>query len=212
MNSASSDNVVYGSGTGIHSNIGAGIGSSGFYGAAANNFMGSAPNAPGSGMQTGFQGGAGAPGNIGGRANFGSISQIASDLSRGLGASGHTNAATIVGALPSLNQMLRSGLNLPVNSSFGNFHLTYQSPFSLSNNFQMRPTNGYGSGFAAYDSPHAHNGRVDFSASAKVGMGSANSMSAGGNNQAIGSHAPGGRGPGGSSAEPSTSLSFHLAF
>lgn len=188
----------------INPNIGAGIGSSDFNGDTASGFTGSTGSAFGNGTGNGFGNSMNRPANFGGTTGLGALSQLDGDLSRGLGAGGHSNAAAALGVLPSFNQFLHGGLSLPASSSFGNFRLSYQSPFSVTNNFQMKEMNGYGSGFATYDSPHLRSGRVDFSASAKIGMG--NGINQGG----FGAHGPDGHG--GNSSDPSTSLAFHLSF
>lgn len=154
--------------------------------------------------------------------NLGSLFQLAGDVSRGLDASGHANLGTALGVLPTLNQLVRGGLSLPMSSSFGSFRLSYQSPLALGSMMGSRMmTNGYGSGLAAYQSPHARSGRVDFSASALMGMGSGGASSyRGGQNGGMGGgmgqggsggHGPGGHGAGGQS-EPSASVSLHLSF
>jgi hypothetical protein len=163
------------------------------------------PNFGGPGMRGGvgssaFNGGVSNPFGSGTRSGF-----------RSMG--GSANSGSPLGPMPSFNQMMHGGLSLPMNSSFGNFRFSYQSPFSLSNSLQMNTLNGYGAGFATYESPHARSGRIDFSASAKVGMGSANGMSNYGSDW-MNQGGPGGHGPGGHGAadQPSTAVSFRLKF
>jgi hypothetical protein len=162
-----------------------GQGTRGGSGFASNGFSGGIANPLGGGVRSGFRG----------------------------GVAGSDNPAGFLGPGASFNQMMRGGLSLPMNSSFGNFRFSYQSPFSLTNNLQMNALNGYGSGFATYESPHARSGRIDFSASAKVGMGAVNGMSNYGgdwtNQGGAGIHGPSGHG---ANEQPSTAVSFRLKF
>ncbi len=157
--------------------------------------------------------GGGQPG--GSPLNFGSLFQLAGDLGRGLDSSGHTSLGTALGTLPTLSQLTRSGLSLPMASSAGNFRFSYQSPLSFAGmNGTSLAVHGYGSGFAAYDSPHARSGRFDFSASALMGMGSGSTAS-GVNSSSMGHGGPGGPGGHGGSnsqSQPSASVSLHLSF
>jgi hypothetical protein len=190
----------------------------GLSGSTRSRFSGGAGSGFGAGMGTGFRGASGGSGNYGegfNGFNLGSFPPLTGDPGRGPGVGGHGNAAGAIGAVPSFNQLFRGNLSLPVNSSFGNFRLSYQDPLSLSNSFQMRGLNGYGSGFATYDSPHARSGRIDFSASAKVGMSSGYGSSGYGmgNFGSGGTNAPGSHGPGGNPAgQPSSAVSLHLTF
>jgi hypothetical protein len=218
MSSYPEDGVHYGSG--IRPSTGAGIGSSDFNGGISNGFSGDTGNAFGGDTENQFSGAPGngfrsssaAPGSFNpGSFNLGSLSQLSGNLGRGLAAGGHTNAAAALGALPSFSQSLHSGFSLPVSSSLGSFRLSYQSPLSLTNNFQIRDMNSFGSSMAAYDSPHLRSGHIDFSAAAKVGVGSTTGMSdPGGMGQSgFGGHTPG---RGGNSSDPSSSVSFRLLF
>ncbi|WP_157439994.1 hypothetical protein [Terracidiphilus gabretensis] len=223
FSSSSQDTMHYGSE--MKTRTGAGIGSGNFDNSLPSGFGSDTGNAvDGSSFGTGSTdlfdgntgnqfGGTSGNGFRGGRAssfNPGSISQLSGDVSRGLAAGGHTNAASVLGALPSANQLLRGGLNLPVNSSLGNFRLSYQPPFSLNNNFQFKDASGFGSPSAVYESPHARSGHVDFSASAKVGVGSAMEMNGpGGGQNGIGGHTPGHPG---NSSDPSSSVTLKLSF
>lgn len=202
--------------TGTNTGPGFGQDPGGFNGGASNGFGGSGANRFGGRMGNSFGGGMGGRGFSGGGLGLGSISPLAGDMSRGLGAAGNGAAAGFFGAVPSFNPFTRGGLSMPMNSSFGDFRFSYQSPFSLSNNFAMNHMNGYGAGFATYNSPHVRDGKVDFSAFAKVGMGSAGGMNNlggdGVNTGAFGvSRGLGGRGPG-ASEQPSSSVSLRLAF
>lgn len=150
--------------------------------------------------------------------NFGSLFRLAGDLGRGLDSSGHTGLGAALGVLPTLGQLTRGGLSLPMASTAGNFRFSYDSPFTLGGtNGSMLMMRGYGSGYAAYDTPHAHSGRFDFSASALTGVGSAGSagtmngtggMGPGG----TGGHAPGPHASGAGQSQPSASVSLHLSF
>jgi hypothetical protein len=212
---SSADSMHYGSEQ--KSRTGAGLGSGDFDSSTSNAFNSDATNLFGTGSADTYTGSTenafnGTPGNNfrGGQVsgfNPGSLSQLSGDVGRGLASQGHTNAAVALGALPAASQFLRGGLNLPVNSSFGNFRLSYQSPFSLNNNFQFKDANGFGSPAAAYESPHVRSGHVDFSASAKVGVRSEAGM--GSEQNGLGSH---GSGHPGNSSDPSSSLSFKLSF
>jgi hypothetical protein len=210
FSSSSQDTMHYGSE--MRTRAGAGIGSSDFDSGVPSGFSSDAGNAVdgNTGNQFGGTSGNGFRGGRAGSFNPGSISQLSGDLGRGLAAGGHTSAAAALGALPAANQLLRGGLNLPVNSSLGNFRLSYQSPFSLNNNFQFKDANGFGSPTAVYESPHARSGHVDFSASAKAGVGSATEMngSGSGGQNGIGGHTPGHPG----SSDPSSSVTFKLSF
>ncbi|MGD0894278.1 MAG: hypothetical protein ABR923_22385 [Terracidiphilus sp.] len=73
------------------------------------------------------------PGRPGvGRNSFGlnSILGTAGNLSRDLGAGKIGTLGTALGALPAFNQLMRGGLNLPINPSFGSLRLSYQDLFS----------------------------------------------------------------------------------
>ena len=169
---------------------------------------------PSTGMQAGPN--ASVHGGSGGLLNINSLFQLAGDASRGLTGSGHSSLGSALGVIPMLSQLTRGGVQLPVGSSFGSFRVSYQSPLSFSGmNGSSIAMRGYGSGAAAYNSPHVRSGRVDFSASAVMGMGS---------NGATGSPG-GGMGQGGSSghggpcnhagsnqSDPSASVSLHLSF
>jgi hypothetical protein len=215
--SNSQDSMHYGSE--MKSNRGAGIGSSDFDSSTSNTLGTDTANPFGTGSPDTFTGNLGNPfgatsgnrfrGGQAGGFNPGSISQLTGDLDRGLASEGHTGAATALGTLPAANQFLRGNLNLPVNSSLGNFRLTYQSPYSLNNNFQLKENSGFGSPAAAYESPHVRSGHVDFSAYAKVGVGSPGMNGVGGNGEnSFGSRTLGHPG----SSDPSSSLTFKLSF
>lgn len=176
----------------------------------------------GNSMQTnGFAHGPGGgrpDGQPGGSLNLGFLFQLAGGLGRGLNSSGYTGLGTALGMLPTLSQLTRAGINLPVASLLGNFRVSYQSPLNLAGMNGTSPTvRGYGSGFAAYDSPHARSGRLDFSASALMGT-SSGMGGQGGASGGMGSGGPGGHGPGGghgggsSQSQPSASVSLHLSF
>jgi len=157
----------------------------------------------------------GARGGSGGSVlNLGSLFQLAGSFSRALNGSGHSGIGSAVGVVPMLGQLTRGGLSMPVGSSLGSFRIGYQSPLSFSGmNGTSLTMRGYGSGSAAYDSPHMRSGRIDFSASAAMGVGASGGAGAPGGAQ--GGHGPGGAGghaPGNSQSTPSASVSLHLSF
>lgn len=125
------------------------------------------------------------------------------------GHGGHNGAG---GGMPggdfSFNQLMRGNLAMPMNSSIGNFKLSYQSPFSATSGLQS----GYGSPAATYESPHARSGKIDFSAAAKVGVGGMNGVSGSNSFGGGGGGMGGGHGPGGRGDAPSTSVALHLSF
>jgi len=165
---------------------------------------------------------------------------MASDLSRDLGTGRTGSLGAALGVLPTLNQLTRGGLNLPFNSSLGNFRLSYQNLFGGTGS-PMGSRIGYGSPSASFSSTHLRTGKIDFSSSATVsgGFGMSAGMSsfggqgggstsfggqAGGGSRmggGMGGGAPGGGpgshggGPGGASGgggRPSASVSLHLSF
>lgn len=164
----------------------------------------------GNNMSRGMGGGPRGAGSL----NVGSLFQLAGDAGHGLTAGGYTGLGSALGVLPTISQFTRSGLSLPVASSIGNFRLSYQSPLTLPGmNGSTFAMHGYGSGFAAYDSPHARSGRVDFSASATMGMGSSGSaggMSGGGGG--MGHGGPGNHNGPSNQPQPAASVSLHLSF
>lgn len=193
-------------GGGMHRGGGMGFqGSDSGMGAMQSDGLGGAPG----GRMGGRPGGSGS-------LNLGSLFQLAGDAGRGLSANGHTAVGSALGMVPGLTG---SGLNLPMASSVGNFRFSYQSPLSFTGmNGTQLAVHGYGSGVATYDSPHARSGRVDFSASAMMGMGTSGSaagMSTGGGGAGMGhGGGPGGGhgGPGSSQSQPSAAVSLHLSF
>ncbi|HWT67435.1 MAG TPA: hypothetical protein VN151_15080 [Terracidiphilus sp.] len=207
--SMQADGPGYGGNAGTAPSMNQGMG---FHGGTGTE-MGAGPMQSSSGMNRGMGGGP-----RGGSLNLGSLFQLAGDASRGLNASGYTGLGTALGVLPTISQLTRGGLSLPVASSVGNFRLSYQSPLTLPGmNGSTFAMHGYGSGLATYDSPHARSGRVDFSASAMMGMGSSSTGGmSGGPGGGVGGMGHGG--PGGSHSGPGTqtqssaSVSLHLSF
>jgi hypothetical protein len=162
------------------------------------------------GARDGFGAGIGPASSVGDGLNLsGSMAHFS-----GAGFGGHGgDSGGFVGAVPSFNPFMRGGLSLPIDSALGNFRLSYQNSLSLTNSFDTNRLTNYGSTFATYESPHARSGRIDFSAAAKVGMGLANGASSYGGAATTQNSFGIGRGPGGnSSQQPSSSLSFRLAF
>lgn len=170
---------------------------------SAGSFFGSSASG-GRGM--GAQGGGGMGRGRNGGGMFQMDGASSQGMSQDLGLSGTDAQAA--------KELMRGGVSLPMSSSIGNFRVAYQSPFSLTNGM-VHEGGGFGSSSAMYDSPHARTGGIDFSASAKVGMGSmmgaGGGMSGmgGGHGGGIGMGGPGGRG---GSADPSTSVTLHLSF
>jgi len=200
----------------------------------------------GIGGASGFSSGGGAnpmgsaPG--GSAVGLGSLFQLAGNVSRDLGAGKSGVLGTALGTLPALNQLMRGGLNLPLNSSIGNFRLSYRDLLGSGGN-ALGGNFGSGSPSASFTSSHFKTGKIDFSAAASVNGGSAgggSGMSAGissfggqaaggasltsqaGGGTAGGSMPSGGAGggqggPGGNSGNgggkrPAASLSLHLNF
>lgn len=197
-----------GMGSGMGSGMGGGMNA--MHSSGQGGMGGMGQGGPGGG--SGGMGGQGRPG--GSSLNLGSLFQLAGGVGRGLSASGYSGVGTALSTIPALTG---GGLSLPMNSSVGNFRFAYQSPLNFSGmNGTALAMHGYGSGVAAYDSPHARSGRVDFSASALMGM-SASSGAGGGGGQGGGmGHGgpggPGGHGGGGGQTQPSASVSLHLSF
>jgi hypothetical protein len=197
------------------------------------------PSAGAQGFGPGAQAAGGARG--GGAPDLASLFQLASDLSRGLGAGRNGGLGTALGVLPKLNQLMRSGLNFNLGSNgFGS-----QGGPGVGGG----PGGGMGmggggfspTGSASFGAPRGRMGRFDFSASASVsapgvfmgnssaGMssfgrgsggsgaaaGSWNSMQSGSMGGAPHGGAPGGMGQGGSGGGqnlPSANVSLHLSF
>jgi len=180
--------------------------------------------------------GTGAPGNsIDLNFLFRMASGVSSDLAAGKSGTLHT----ALGILPKFNQLARGGLNLPFNSSFGSFRLSYQNLVSGVGNTKVARI-GEGSPSASFDSSHFRAGKIDFSAAAMLSggtMGGGSGMSAGmssfggqpggttsfgaqteGGGPAGGSKGSQGGGPGGPGGgnggekRPAASLSLRLSF
>jgi hypothetical protein len=164
-----------------------------------------------------------APG--GSSANLESLFRMASTLSGDLGAKQYGALGTTLRILPTFNQLTRSGLNLPMSSSLGNFQLSYRNLFGAGSS-TMGGKGGFGSPSASFNSTHMRTGKIDFSVAASVtggsmggsssfggkaggGMGSA---PAGGAMGGPGGHSGGGAGGGGSDKSPGASLALHLSF
>jgi len=154
--------------------------------------------APQMGGGPGFNG----DGPGGNSASLDSLFRMASDLSRDLGAGRKGNLGTALGVLPTLNQLTRGGLNLPFNSSLGNFRLSCQNLFGGTGS-PMGSRISYGSPSASFTSTHLKTGKIDFSSSATVsgGFGMSAGMSSfggqGGGSTSFGARAGGGSGMGG---------------
>ncbi|HWA95466.1 MAG TPA: hypothetical protein VG844_12765 [Terracidiphilus sp.] len=151
--------------------------------------------------------------------NLASLFQLANDASRGFSASGQTQLGSALRLLPALNQFTR-GISLPMNSSFGSFRLSYQSPLHFQGmNGTSLAVHGYGSGLADYESPHMHSGKLDFSASALMGIGTGEgatrAMAAGGGgrgSQGMDMHGGQNNRGGNGEGQPSASVSVRLSF
>jgi hypothetical protein len=101
--------------------------------------------------------------------NLNALFTLAGDLGSNLGEGKHGSMKTVLGVLPKFNQLMRSGLSLPLDSSAGIFSLSYKDWLS---------GNG-GSPSASYNSTHWKVGKIDFSAAASVGQGSGGGGSTG---------------------------------
>jgi hypothetical protein len=180
--------------------------------------------APQSGGMPGRSGGAAPSGSP---ANLESLFRMASTLSGDLGAKQYGALGTALRILPTFNQLTRSGLNLPMSSSLGNFQLSYRNLFGAGSS-TMGGKGGFGSPSASFNSTHMRTGKIDFSVAASVtggsmggsssfrgkaggGMGSAPACGAMGG---PGGHPGGGAGGGGGGSDksPGASLALHLSF
>jgi hypothetical protein len=169
-----------------------------------------------------------------------SILETSSNLSRDLGAGKSGTLGTALGVLPAFNQLMRGGLNLPLNSSFGSFRLSYQDLLGGAGGAIGSKT-GFGSPSVSFSSSHKA-GWIDFSAAASLSggsitggsgmstgmssfggqaagsMGSASADSSTGGGQSGGGPGSQGGGPGGPGGgnsggkRPAASLSLHLSF
>jgi hypothetical protein len=205
---------------------------------------GSGFNGGGQGSSGGVasQSGAGLGRTEAGRSSFdlNSILGTASNLSRDLGAGKSGTLGTALGVLPAFNQLMRGGLNLPLNSSFGSFRLSYQNLLGGAGG-AMGGRTGSGSPSASFTSSRKI-GWVDFSAAASLSggsitggsgtstgmssfggqaggsMGGASADSSTGGGQSGGEPGSQGGGPGGPSGgngggkRAAASVSLHLSF
>jgi hypothetical protein len=124
---------------------------------------------PGGAASSGGVGRTGA-GPGGNSTSLDSLFRMAGDLSSDLGAGKNGSIGTALRLLPKLNQLSRGGLNLPLNSSFGSFRLSYQNLFGGTGS-PMGGRTGYGSPSASFNSTHMRTGKIDFSTAASVSSG-----------------------------------------
>jgi hypothetical protein len=132
---------------------------------------------------------------------LGSLFQLAGNMSRDLGAGKSGVLGTALGALPALNQLTRGGLNLPLNSSIGNFRLSYRDLLNNGGN-ELGGNLGSGAPSASFTSSHFKAGKIDFSAAASVNGESAS----GGSGMSAGISSFGGQASGGGQIAGGASL------
>jgi hypothetical protein len=150
-----------------------------------------------------------------------SLSQMASNLSRGLGPGQNGVPDTGQGAMPVSSQWIRGKLTLPLGSYLGSFRLSYQNPFltqSLNQDLigKLRP----GTASATYTAPHSNGSKIDFSAAAQVRDGDMPGVMGGSANASAGnggfisdqSGAPGSAAANGGQKGPAASVSLRLSF
>jgi hypothetical protein len=114
-------------------------------------------------------------------ADLDSLFHMVNDLSHDLGAGKKGILGTVPNALSKFDLLRHGGLNLPLNSSLGNFRLSYQN-FIGQGSGGTGEKIGRGSPSASFASSHLHSGKADFSATAAISegsMGCGSCMSAG---------------------------------
>ncbi|MDR3749925.1 MAG: hypothetical protein P4K94_00415 [Terracidiphilus sp.] len=165
---------------------GAGVGGTGFGSAGGGFGNGAGPQQTG-GSLGGPPNRAGAGGQGGNPANFGSLFQMASDLSRDLGAGKSGTLGAALGALPRFNRLMQDGLNFSSDLSPGSSRFSYRTPFGAGGS----PMRGFGAGSASatYSNPHTRGRKIDFSATAAVNGGGASGVIGGGSSAGMSSFA-----------------------
>lgn len=129
-------------------------------------------------------GGGAGPAGAASPINPDSLFSMASGLSRDLGTGRSGGLGAALGVLPTLNQISRGGLSLPLDTSLGSFKLVSPNLFGDAMGGRM------GAGFPSasftsthsFASTHSGSGKVNFSAAAAVsggGLGGNSGMSAG---------------------------------